>query len=318
MSVDVGRMSGSGTSVDDGRFHPRVVVGRDMDARLRPPGKQCARAGLPNLAGGMMRCHSMPGQALTCPNGWLAEKLERRKEQSRQRQETLRATSAHSFSLHEGSWSELHHTLRPSTTACERVPGGGRTQGARSMRPMTEGAITHDHYDPAKHGWHDPRGQLEQTRLSEPGNPRSHAWVTRKSRDHLGYGQGGSVGHGDVQGTAVSGDGPEWFVGTKTVPGPFSTKTVPVRRCPFVHIEGQTMRARGREYHQGDNMDIAETMHETNKIPERPRMKEKKDPMRKFNSAKYCSLIHGGCQTKLNPMPLSRHVISEGRTQRFE
>jgi hypothetical protein len=125
------------------------------------------------------------------------------------------------------------------------------------------------------------------------------------------------VGQGDTQGTAVSGDGPDWFIGTRTTVGPFSTKTVPVRRCPYTHIEGQKVRVRGRTYSQGDNLDIRETMHETNKVPEKVRRKPPKNPMEMPNKARYCSLIHGGCQTKPTPVPLSQHVTAEGRTQRF-
>ena len=33
----------------------------------------------------------------------------------------------------------------------------------------------------------------------------------------------------DVQITAVSGENPDWFVGTRTPPGPLTTKKVPVR-----------------------------------------------------------------------------------------
>merc|ERR1719235_738641 len=180
---------------------PKVVIGKENDMKLKPPGKRCARAGLPNLPGGMMRCHSMPGRALTCPTGWLAEELERNRRQSSQHRETLRATSSLSASLHDGSHSDLHSTLRPSTVALERCAGGGRTQGARSMRPMTQGAVHRGMYDSRFHGWHDPRGQLEATRLNEPAQPRSWAWTMRKARDHLGYGADGMVSTGDVQGT---------------------------------------------------------------------------------------------------------------------
>lgn len=266
-----------------------------------------------------MRCHSMPGRALTCPEGWLAEDLRRAGHHSSQHQDTQRQISAHSASLHDGSWSDLQGTLRPSTTAFERCPGGGRTQGARSMRPMSQGAASNyvSEYNPEKHGWHDPRGQMETMRLREDPQGRSWSWTMRKARDHLGYGESGSITWGDVQTTAVSGDGPDWFVGTKTVPGPFSTKTVPVRRSPWVQIEGQTMRARGKTYTQGENLDIHETVHETNKVPVKSRSKAPDGPMATFNKAKYCSLMHGGCRTKPDPMPPSRMVIKEGRTQRF-
>mmetsp|Transcript_67864 Transcript_67864/g.106006 ORF Transcript_67864/g.106006 Transcript_67864/m.106006 type:complete len:300 (-) Transcript_67864:13-912(-) len=290
---------------------PKVVVGRDNDMRLKPAGKRCAAAGLPNLPGGMMRSHSMPGMALTCPIGWLADDVRRNKEMSRQHQETLRDTSRLSASLHGGSWSGLESSLRPSTVAVERIAGGGRTQGARSMRPHSVGAL--GAYDPEKHGWHDPRGQMEQTRLTNPAAGMSWAWNMRKARNHIGYGDDGVVNWGDIQTGAVSGDGPDWFVGTRTVPGPFNTKSVPVRRHPFVHIDGKQMRARGKTFQQGNHLDCIETLHETNKVPmkpERPAMKVMDD-----NKARYCSLMHGGCQTKHNPFPSSGHITSEGRRQ---
>jgi len=285
--------------------------------KLRPAGKRCAAAGLPNLPGGMMRCHSMPGRALTCPSGWLAEELHRSHHRSRGHQETLRATSAHAASLHDGSHPDLHSTLRPSTVAVERCAGGGRTQGARTMRPMTEGAIPYATYSSQHHGWHDPRGQMEATRLNDPSQEKSWAWTMRKANNHIGYGDDGYVTRGDIQGTAVSGDNPDWFVGSRTVPGPFSTKTVPVKRCPFVHIEGQKMRHRAKSFVQGPHLNTIETMHPTGKVPERAKKKAYINHLEMPNKAKHCSLVHGGCQSKTPDFPLSRHVVREGRTQRF-
>jgi hypothetical protein len=296
---------------------PKVAINKQNDMALKPAGKRCAAAGLPNLPGGVMRCHSMPGRALTCPSGWLAEELSRCRHQSNQHQETLRATSSQAHSVHNGSWPDLQSSLRPNTVAVERVPGGGRTQGARSMRPMTEGSMSYAEFDPAKHGWHDPRGQMEQTRLCDPSQGRSWAWTMRKARDHTGYGIEGMPTHGDIQGTAVSGDGPDWFVGPKTVTGPFSTKTVPTRRCPVAQIDGQTMRLRGKTYEHPGNLQITETLHDGNKVPEKSRRARPAHPMDAFNKAKHCSLIHGGCQTKPEQMFLSRHVIREGRTQKL-
>lgn len=180
---------------------------------------------------------------------------------------------------------------------------------------MTQGAVSYESYDASKHGWHDPRGQMEHTRLCDPSQGRSWAWTMRKARDHIGYGDDGMVNWGDIQTTCVSGDGPDWFVGSKTVPGPFTTKTVPVRRHPFCHIEGQTMRIRGKTYEQGDYLTVREKLHEQNKVPEKVRIKAPKHPMALDNKARMCSLVHGGCQTKPEAMPLSNHVCREGRTQ---
>jgi len=300
------------------RSMERVKISKETDMRLKPSGKRCAPAGMPNLPGGMMRCHSMPGAILTCPTGWLAEDGARRDLRGRQHVETLRATSAHSASLHDGTWSALEGTIRPNTVALERCAGGGRTQGARSMRPMTEGAVHRGMYDSRFHGWHDPRGQLEATRLNEPVQPRSWAWTMRKARDHLGYGADGMVSTGDVQGTAVSGDNPDWFVGTRTVPGPFSTKTVPVKRCPFVHIEGKQVRVRAKSFNQGDYLDCNETMHDDHRVPPKAKRKAFINPMETVNRAKLCSLQSGGCVPKAGDITgMSQHITKEGRTQKL-
>lgn len=185
------------------------------------------------------------------------------------------------------------------------------------MRPMTEGSISYDNYSAAGHGWHDPHGQMETNRLNDPSRGRSWAWTMRKARDHIGYGDDGMVNWGDVQGTAVSGDNPDWFVGTRTVPGPFSTKTVPVKRCPFVHIDGKEMRVRAKSYQQGPHLNTGETLHATHKVPAQAKKKAFINPMEQVNRAKLCSLVHGGCQSKGEDLPLSRHVCKEGRTQRF-
>jgi len=315
-------------SRESGRDVAKVKVGKENDMKLRPAGKRCAQAGLPNLPGGLMRCHSMPGgMALTCPSGWLAEELTRMKHTSAEHRETLRATSASTASLHNGTAGDLRGSIRPCTVATERAPGGGRSQGARTMRPSSAGAargVTYDNYmqdpplgyDSRRHGWHDPRGQLEQTRLQDPPQGNSYAWKMRKARDHTGYGDDGMVSSGDCQCTAVSGNGPAWFIGTKTVPGPFTTNTVPIRRCPEVGIEGKEMKIRGKTYEQGDYLNTHETTHGQNTVPEKVRKTREPHPMDLFNKARYHSLVHGGCQTKPNPYPLSRHISREGRTQR--
>merc|ERR1712151_369600 len=116
-----------------------------------------------------------------------------------------------------------------------------------------------------------------------------------------GYGDDGMVNWGDIQTTAVSGDGPDWFVGSRTVAGPLSTKTVPVRRHPYCNIEGKQMLIRGKTFETGPHLESFEPLHDSNIVPmkpERPAMKMCGEE----NKAKYCSLIHGGVQTKPNPL----------------
>merc|ERR1719420_365719 len=75
----------------------------------------------------------------------------------------------------------------------------------------------------------------------------------------------------------VSGDTPEWFVGLRTVPGPFDCKAVPVRRCPKNYIDGKVLRVRAQTYEQGDCMDVTDRMQDTSRLPtpeRRPKLVE--------------------------------------------
>lgn len=244
----------------------------------------------------------MPGMAISAPGGWLADDLRRNKLKSKDHQERLHNTAVLSASMTSGTWSELSSTLRPSTTTNARIPGGGRTQGALSMRPNTVDAGA---YDETKHGWHDPRAQAEYARLGVPAEPRSWAWMMRKARDHVGYGDDGVVNWGDIQVTAVSGDGPEWAVGPRTLPGPYATRKVPVRRCPVVEIDGQQMRIRAKTFERGESLSTVEHLHESQNPPT-PARKEKAPAQTQEHKARYCSLHMGGVQTKPPFIPVMR------------
>eukprot|EP00933_Yihiella_yeosuensis_P028778 TRINITY_DN22596_c0_g1_i1.p1 TRINITY_DN22596_c0_g1~~TRINITY_DN22596_c0_g1_i1.p1 ORF type:complete len:324 (-),score=55.10 TRINITY_DN22596_c0_g1_i1:70-1041(-) len=296
---------------------PRATVqpNDDMDLRLNPPGKLCAANGTPHIPGTMQRAHSMPNSAFTCPSGWAADTCSSVSSRGREYKERMRRTASLAHSMTSGSWGDVGATLRPSTSQVVetiRCPGGGRTQGALDLRPQTSAV-----YDSAKHGWQHPIAQAESRRLANPAESGSWKWMMRKARDHIGYGDDGMVNWGDVQTTAISGDGPAWLVGPRTVPGPFSTKTVPVRRCPEVSIKGQDMRIRAKTYTQGEGLCSNEIIHDT-PFPPTPEKVRKKIPIveqhqLKMNKAKWNNLDMGGCQTRdhVNTFPPTLHVTYE-------
>ncbi|CAK9099527.1 Tetracycline resistance protein [Durusdinium trenchii] len=94
---------------------------------------------------------------------------------------------------------------------------------------------------------------------SVPGLGVSPLWLLEKAKNHTGYGYDGRVNPGEVQCTAVSGDTPDWFVGLRTMEGPFHCNTVPVRRCPDVNFrsDGRLIYTK-KTYHQGHFLDISE------------------------------------------------------------
>jgi len=225
------------------------------------------------------------------------------------------------------------------------APAGGRTQGARELRPKktrdyndltatgdrpgkmpqwetgAEGfryCADNRSYNAARHGWHHPLGQAESLRLADPSQSGSWRWTMTKARDHNGYGDDGQVEKRDVQVTAVSGDGPQWFLGPKTAPGPFHTKYVPVKRCPMNWIDGKEMKIRGKSYKQGPCLNIIETLHDTPEPPEvvrPPKVETWKtkltDPA--HHVARKNNLIYGGCQTRdhVSAFPQSRMRFEE-------
>mmetsp|Transcript_41785 Transcript_41785/g.120710 ORF Transcript_41785/g.120710 Transcript_41785/m.120710 type:complete len:307 (-) Transcript_41785:82-1002(-) len=286
----------------------KVTVCFETDALLNPAGKKCHPMGLPNLPGGLSRCHSMPNAVLSCPGGWLEHDRQRQAARSSEHQERQRETMRMRHTVGSGAWAEASTHLRSSSASSRLgLPGGGATQGPKVMRPHSNSA----EYDPAKHGWYHPAGQAELARLRDQRQPGSWASVMFKARDHGGYGDDGLVDYRDVQVTAVSGDAPAWFTGTRTLPGPRSTKAVPVRRCPFVQIEGKNVKVQARTYKMGDAMCTLETFHDRSAPPtpvpviRAPRH----DDME--NKAKRCNLEFGGCQTRPVVLPSSNHVTHE-------
>jgi len=135
--------------------------------------------------------------------------------------------------------------------------------------------------------------------------------MMHKARDHNGYGLDGIVDRRDLQVTAVSEDAPGWMIGTRTLSGPLWTKKNPVRRCPFVHIDGKNLKIQARTYAQGPGLSCIEQMHDrsTPPTPARVIRAPRYDDME--NKAERCNLELGGCQARAPWYPRSEHVCQE-------
>merc|ERR1719401_3386063 len=235
----------------------------------------------------------MPNAVMTCPGSWMAHDRQRLASRGREHQERNVETMRMRNTVAGGAWAEVVAHIRPSSSV-QTLTAGGSTQGAKDVRPRTSAA----EYDPAKHGWYHPHGQAEQVRLVDQKQKGSWAWMMHKARDHNGYGEDGLVDARDIRITAVSGDTPDWFLGTRTLPGPLSTKKHPVRRCPFVQIEGKTVRIQAKTYAQGDGLSAVETTHDRQTPPtpvpiiRAPRHDDLE------NVATRCNLELGGCQSR--------------------
>jgi len=245
----------------------------------------------------------MPNQVFAGPGSWLDHDRLRLASRGREYQDRLTDSMRMRHTASGGAWGELDLFTRPSTSS-RPVPAGGASQGPRDLRPRTSAA----EYDPAKHGWYHPCGQAEMARLADQKQKNSWAWTMHKARDHNGYGEDGLVDARDIQITAVSGDTPDWFLGTRTLAGPLSTKKHPVRRCPFVQIDGKTVRVQAKTYAQGDGMGAIESLHDRNTPPtpvpiiRAPRY----DDME--SKATRCNLELGGCQGRPEVLPSCGHV----------
>jgi len=205
---------------------------------------------------------------------------------------------------------------RPGSAPTGRLNVGTQTHSTPNLaRPASAGvpAGVYDRaqgvpvggYDPSKHGWYHPQGQAEQSRLEDPAQSGSYAWMIQKANDHSGY--SGTCTKGvDVQRTAISGDAPAWLVGVRMVPGPFGSKKHPVRRCPVVTIEGKQLCVRGKRYEQGACLDAIEHWSEQAIPPQRPpgpppaanlvELSRRRFGGLDISDPRASHLEHGGCQ----------------------
>jgi len=265
-----------------------------------------------------MRSQSMPNSVMCAPGSWLHHKQTLADSRSQMHREQMRETSNLSSTMAAGTWGGHAGTMRPPhTLKAELSPAGGATHGSKLMRPSSSAS----RFDGTKHGWHHPHGAAEQRRLANPKEEGSWSWTMGKARNHIGYGEDGVVDRRDVQGTAVSEDGPSWFLGTRTLPGPRYTNSVPVRRCPFVDIvevEGgkPRLQIRAKTYTTGFGLSATETLHDAPHPPPRktpvrdPMHPMSWDPMMRDPLAKRSNLW-GGCRTKTPFIPDSKHVTYE-------
>lgn len=260
----------------------------------------------------------MPNSITCSPGSWLHHKTMLADQRSQMHREQMRETANLSHSIASGTWGGHASTMRPPhTIKAELAPAGGATHGPKPMQPSSSA----HQYDETKHGWHTPHGAAEQRRLLNPREEGSWSWTMGKARNHIGYGDDGMVDRRDVQGTAVSGDGPTWFVGTRTLHGPRSTNTLPVRRCPFVDIvevEGgkPQLKIRAKTYTQGFGMSQTEVLHDTPLPP--PPKTPVRDPMHPMNWDPMLrdpiarrNNLWGGCRSKTPFIPRSSHVTYE-------
>lgn len=271
-----------------------------------------------------MRSQSHPTIPIAPPGSWVENERKRDASLSAAHRQRQRDTSMQNAAVTRGLWADVTADLRPSTVATLTVPGGGLTQGAHLTvtRPHTIGSTPDqqrlaDSYDISRHGWYTPEGQAEMHRLGRPSEEGSWAWTMRKSGDHNGYSLDGGVRKGDIQISACSGDGPTWFVGPRTMPGPYGTRKVPVRRCPVVQMDeqrprhaGQQMRIRAKTYSQGHNLSTVAHLHEDADVPN-IRKEARKDKPGESHKAKGWTLEHGGCVSKKLELPASRHRTQE-------
>eukprot|EP00413_Alexandrium_margalefii_P001971 CAMPEP_0204524834 /NCGR_PEP_ID=MMETSP0661-20131031/7583_1 /ASSEMBLY_ACC=CAM_ASM_000606 /TAXON_ID=109239 /ORGANISM="Alexandrium margalefi, Strain AMGDE01CS-322" /LENGTH=237 /DNA_ID=CAMNT_0051530601 /DNA_START=1 /DNA_END=714 /DNA_ORIENTATION=- len=214
---------------------------------------------------------------------------------------TLRPSSSSETVCAAGRRSMCGSSLpaRPITTGSmeggPQDPSGGTMRMSRSAGALEGGGLD-GAYDSSKHSWAHPLARAEQKRLaSSRHEPGSWAWSMFKARNHTGYGVDGMVDRRDVQSTAVSGDGPEWFVGTRTVTGPMSTKKYPVRRCPFVEIEGKELKVRPRTFKREDDLGCTATLHD--RLPTQGSdARLPKSGEHRAHRARQAHLRHGGCE----------------------
>lgn len=105
----------------------------------------------------------------------------------------------------------------------------------------TSSRRTGNRYDSRKHGWYHPLGRKYASALARDDQSRvKKTWAAtiRKSKDHIGYGDG-TIGYGDVQESAISKECPDYFVGARMVPGPKTNGGIfgNVHRFPGVSIQ---------------------------------------------------------------------------------
>lgn len=238
---------------------PRREVGRcevshRNDVLLNPCGKRCT-SNSPNLPGGVLG-RTLTEPTLRPPEGWMYERGRRQEQDARREQMFQRASSMLNPSVNADKAvlfaSPGKSSASPGLKSERFLPHGGKAQGAKIPDDRLAGSIKE--YDGCRHGWYHPKANDWQRMLRFDGGNRSWAWDIRKSRDHIGYGDG-TIGYGDVQESAISQECPEWWVGVRMVDGPYGVPRFPA--CE-VNDDGK-LQMNNRVFSKGPNLSIIET-----------------------------------------------------------
>jgi hypothetical protein len=212
--------------------------------------KRCAKSGTMHLPGGLGRTNSEP--VLFGPKGWLTDNRRIHAVKSHQERHRLVNVARGNASLYNEGFFEPERLSAGQRT--DVYPGGGMSHGCKILSP--EDAT----FDSTKHGWYHPKARSKQDQLRESQGPdpmnRSWGWDIRKSRDHIGYGDG-TIGYGDVQESANSANTPDWFVGVRMCDGPYG-----IPRFPACDIIDGKLVMNGRQFKRGANLSIVETVGE--------------------------------------------------------
>lgn len=227
---------------------PHVKVSVSNNSQFDSSAKRCAKAGTMHLPGGLGRTNSEP--VLVGPKGWLTDNRKIHAVKSRQERKRLVHVSRGNVSLTQESFFEPQRFTAGLRN--DVLPGGGMSHGVKILSPEDAS------FDSSKHGWYHPKARQQQDYLREANGAdpmnRSWGWDIRKSRDHIGYGDG-TIGYGDVQESAISANVPDWYVGVRMCDGPYG-----VPRFPACDIVDGKLVMNGRQFKRAANLSIVETI----------------------------------------------------------
>eukprot|EP00746_Dinoflagellata_sp_MGD_P165235 gnl/MRDRNA2_/MRDRNA2_94387_c0_seq1.p1 gnl/MRDRNA2_/MRDRNA2_94387_c0~~gnl/MRDRNA2_/MRDRNA2_94387_c0_seq1.p1 ORF type:complete len:388 (+),score=62.95 gnl/MRDRNA2_/MRDRNA2_94387_c0_seq1:78-1241(+) len=228
-------------------------------------GKRCAPPGIIQLPGGIARSHS---DVILAGPKTMFEASQAQKEADRAgRPDKLRAEAQGNASicprvpsLAEPSFPPpeygYQHWLTEKPANCQTA--GGKMQG---VQLASYDSFSGDQYDPSKHGWAHPEARRKQEELRGNVGCRSQCtfqepsfrWSIEKARDHVGY-HNASMARGNIQGTAMSMNVPDWFAGVRMVPGPQGYG----HKFPAVDCEDGKLLLNTRVWEKGPNLSVIE------------------------------------------------------------
>jgi hypothetical protein len=163
-----------------------------------------------------------------------------------------------------------HEPHKPDHTALtQSMPNFTRIRDTLDLCGANPHPDVTERYKPKTHSWYHPMARRAQDMLLLGQGPRSHAMDIKKSHDHIGYGNG-ILDCGEVQGTALSVDFPDWGSGPRQVPGPYGTQGLKgdrVGRFTKPVIENGTQRTLVPYYTRGPNLSIHEAYFDPDDLP---------------------------------------------------